>query len=350
MPGALRIESVGAHPVGIRLGDALVEAALKHLGEGAETPVGAPIPDEPVQIKRAAGKPPQIGSLDLVKQRIKVRGAMGGGEDPHALGVQRRHKHDQRLLGYWFPIPPPLFAPKGPDQELVGCRRWRKARIPRDRQPFAQLGQVSRGVPIRHATRERHMRAAFATDDALGNPPDGAIQPHSPELRLINRIDEEPCRLVRGAPVLQPPPVPDRQRALEAIRRDILDRGEKRELSSLDAPSSLLPHFLGFAGAGFGQNDQAAAFRDVRPIREVSGPPEAEDSVGVRILELFAPPQKSPVERYSWQEDPPYFHQRWGRRASRHSKIEINRAAARRAPLSGRLPPRYRIFPRQVKS
>jgi hypothetical protein len=115
----------------------------------------------------------QIGSLDLVKQRIKVRGAMGGGEDPHALRVQRRHKHDQRLLRYWFPIPPPLFAPKGPDQELVGCRRWRKARIPRDRQLFAQLGQVSRGVPIRHATRERHMRAAFATDDALGNPPDG---------------------------------------------------------------------------------------------------------------------------------------------------------------------------------
>jgi hypothetical protein len=183
------------------------------------------------------------------------------------------------------------------------------------------------------------MRAAFATDDALGNPPDAAIQPHSPELRLINRIDEEPCRLVRGAPVLQPPPVPDRQRALEAIRRDILDRGEKRELSSLDAPSSLLPHFLGFAGAGFGQNDQAAAFRDVRPIRQVSGPPEAEDSVGVHILELFAPPQKSPVERYSWQEDPPYFNQRWGRRASRHFKIEINRAAARRAPLSGRLPP-----------
>ena len=116
--------------------------------------------------------------------------------------VERAHHHHEHRLGgrrrLWR-----LVAADGADHELVGIDGQRGDIGRRHRDPFFEKLEVSSKLPICMTARQDDMRARRSPFDCVGDLFQRVLETYIARLRIIDRVEEEPSRLIGGPPLLQ---------------------------------------------------------------------------------------------------------------------------------------------------
>jgi hypothetical protein len=202
--------------------------------------MGEPVFDEPLQIERTPGEPPEIGLVNLSHEGVEVGGVLALSKEANASYIQRRHNHDEWSLGGRWGLVAPFFA-NDADEEFVGLRGRRRGLILWDRKLFVETGQIAPELPVGVPARDDDVGSVFSAGDTLGDLLKGAFKTDTVKLGFVYWIEEERGWLIWGQPGRQTRAVLMPERAGQAMFADILYLGVKWE-----AVLGGLPKGLGF--------------------------------------------------------------------------------------------------------
>ena len=105
-----------------------------------------------------------------------------------------------------------------------------------------QLARVTGELPVGVTPRQHDMSAALGPSDSVSQLPQGSFQAKVVQLRLVDGINEEPARLIGGAPRIQALTIGDLQfYGNEAIQPAVEEQQVKRKVAASDLERELRP-------------------------------------------------------------------------------------------------------------